>query len=613
MRSAQPHRRTHGTVHLGGGRYRFVVWAPGRRLELHLLAPVERWISMTADEWGYHTAHVDGVPPGALYRFRVDGVQERPDPASRFQPQGVHGPSAILDSAFTWTDGGWRGLALHQFVLYEIHVGTFTPEGTLDAAIAHLDGLAQLGVTAVELMPVAQFPGTRNWGYDGVFPYAVQDSYGGPVALKRFVDACHTRGLAVVLDVVYNHLGPEGNPLWGLAHHFTERYRTPWGAAMNFDGAGCDPARWFFIDSALGWIREFHVDGLRLDAVHAIVDVSAYPFLQELAEEVHAAGRDLDRDVVVIAESDRNDPRLIAAPPHGGYGLDGVWNDDFHHALHALLTGERQGYYQDFGALEQMARALDEGYVFAGQYSRFRERRHGASSRGMEPRKFVVFAQNHDQVGNRMLGERLSRLVSFEQLKLAVGIVLLSPNIPLLFMGEEYGETAPFLYFVSHSDAGLVEAVWRGRKEEFAAFRESGEPPDPKADATFRRSQLNRALLALPRHQALRELYRTLIALRRDLAGQGRADTKASSTEIHADEQVLMLRRDGGRALAAFNFSGRPALLTPQPAGGLWRKVLGSADERWHGPGCSAPETFAPDGHTSLVLQPASIVLYRLA
>ncbi len=482
-----PEQPSPGAVWLGDGRTRFRIWAPGfDHASVHLLFPRDMHLPMKKDAMGHHEAVAEGVAPGALYKIRLGDLPERPDPASRFQPQGSHGPSQVVDPSFPWTDGRWRGLPLESLVFYEMHVGTFTPEGTFEAAIRHLDGLVDLGVTAVELMPVAQFPGARNWGYDGTFPFAVQNTYGGPAGLQRFVNECHRRGLAVALDVVYNHLGHEGNYLWGMAPFFTDRYKTPWGSALNFDGPDSDEVREFFIQSALWWVRFFHVDALRLDAVHAIMDSSARPFLGELAERIRAAAGALGRQVHLIAGSDRNDPRLVRPAGVGGYGLDAVWNDDFHHALHVLLTGEREGYYRDFGRLDQLGRAISGGFVYTGQYSEYRRRRHGAPSDDLEPRRLVVFAQNHDQVGNRMLGERLAALVPFEKLKLAAGVVILSPNIPLLFMGEEYGETAPFQYFVDYSDQGLVEGTRRGRREEFAGFLRKGEPPDPQDEAAFR-------------------------------------------------------------------------------------------------------------------------------
>src|SRR6185503_2081252 len=399
-----------------------------------------------------------------------------------------------LDLRFDWQDQTWKGLPLPDYLIYELHVGTFTAEGTFDAAISYLDGLRELGITAIELMPVAQFPGNRNWGYDGVYPYAVQNSYGGPLALKRLVQACHERGLAAILDVVYNHLGREGNYLRELGHYFTDRYRTPWGDAVNFDGPHSDEVRRFFIENALYWITEFHFDALHLDAAHPIFEHSARPFLAELSEAVHRRGEELHRLVYLIPEISMNDVRLILPRQQGGCGCDAQWNDDFHHSLHTLLTGERTGYYQDFGRIEHLVKSLREGFVYTGQDSQYRQRRHGNSARAVPSRRFVICCQNHDQVGNRQLGERLSQLVSFEDLKLAAAVVLLSPCIPLLFMGEEYGETAPFLYFISHSDPDLIEAVRQGRRAEFAAFDWRGEVPDPQDEATFLSAKLRHEL-----------------------------------------------------------------------------------------------------------------------
>ena len=411
-----------------------------------------------------------------------------------FSLRGVHGPSEIIDPRFPWEDDSWNGLPLSKYLLYELHVGAFTPDGTFKAIIPYLDYLLNLGITAVEIMPVAQFPGSRNWGYDGVYPYAAQNSYGGPDALKRLINACHLRGMAVVLDVVYNHLGPEGNYLWDFGPYFTDKYKTPWGPAINLDGPFSDEVRKFFIENALHWVTDFHIDALRVDAVHGMLDFSARHFLEELADVVHEQGERLARRVYVMSEGDLNDSRIIRSRDVGGYGLDAQWNDDFHHALHALLTHERSGYYGDFGELRHMIKALRDGFVYSGEYSAYRKRRHGNQSADLPARRFVVFCQNHDQVGNCAMGARLTQLVTMEGLKLAAGTVLLSPFIPLLFMGEEYGETSPFPYFVSHSDQSLVEAVRKGRREEFKAFEWPGEPPDPQAESTFMSAKVDHSL-----------------------------------------------------------------------------------------------------------------------
>src|SRR5947208_6693749 len=453
---------------------------------------------------GYHQVTVEKLPRGARYKYRLATGKELPDPVSRYQPEGVHGPSEAVDPRFDWQDQHWLGLPIENYIIYELHAGTFTTEGTFEAAIRHLDDLVNIGITAVELMPVAQFPGTRNWGYDGVFPFAVQNSYGGPAGLKKLVNACHQRGLAAVLDVVYNHIGPEGNYLPQFGPYFTDRYKTPWGPALNFDDAYSDEVRHFFVSNALEWITEYHFDALRLDAVHAILDHSALNFLEELAERVHEQGTALNRRVYVIAESALNDTRIIRPSELGGYGLDAQWNDDFHHSLHTLLTKEHEGYYVDFGDFQHMAQAFSEGFVYSGHYSVNRGRRHGNSSRGVLSVKFVVFAQNHDQIGNRMLGERLSHLVSFEACKLASGLVLLSPFVPLLFMGDEYGEEAPFPFFVSFSDPALAAKVRGGRISDFASFEWAGRPPDPGDESTFESARLHHELASSGRHRLLR-------------------------------------------------------------------------------------------------------------
>jgi maltooligosyltrehalose trehalohydrolase len=539
-----------------GDRTEFSVWAPYReRVELHIVAPSEQRIAMTKNGDGYHEAVVE-CGEGTRYFFNVDGT-DRPDPASRMQPEGVHAVSEVVADNFVWTDREWRGIALDDSVVYELHVGTFTPEGTFEAIIPRLDALRELGITVVELMPIAQFPGTRNWGYDGTYIGAAQSSYGGPRGLKRLVDECHARGLAVALDVVYNHLGPEGNYLSEYGPYFTDRYKTPWGLALNFDGAQSDHVRWFFIHNALQWIDEFHVDALRVDAVHAILDHSAEPFLQDLTTAVRARGEELGRRVYAIAESNLNDPRVITPSERYGFGFDTQWSDDFHHALHTILTGEKDGYYEGFGRVGDLARVFTTGYLFTGQHSPYYGRKYGAHPRTSDGRKFVVSAQNHDQVGNRMHGERLSTLVPWDQLKVIAAATILSPFIPMLFMGEEYGEKAPFQYFTSHSDSDLIEAVRRGRIEEFDDFDWEGEPPDPHDEETFQRSKLRWESQHREEHRMIRTLYRELLRLRRETPALRTLDL--SNVETHADElhRVLLVRRD--TVLLAFNFGERTA------------------------------------------------------
>ncbi|NJD61693.1 MAG: malto-oligosyltrehalose trehalohydrolase [Deltaproteobacteria bacterium] len=606
-----------GASCLEGGRCRFLVYAPRvRNIEVRIVSPAERAVPLARDSFGYHHGVAENVFPGCLYLYRLDGKKERPDPASRCQPEGVHGPSRVVDpGAFRWSAPDWPGIPLETCIFHEIHVGTFTPEGTFDAVIPRLDSLKDLGITAVEVMPVAQFPGGRNWGYDGTYPFAAQNSYGGPQGLARLVDACHVRGMAVVLDVVYNHLGPEGNYLGDFGPYFTDRYKTPWGDAVNFDGPCSDEVRRYFIESALYWLSGLRIDALRIDAIHGILDFSACPFLAELADAVRALAARENRILHLIPESDLNDARAVSPKETGGYGLDAQWNDDFHHALHALLTGERQGYYRDFGSLEDLAKAHTEGFVYSGQYSEYRKRRHGGSSRAVPARRLVVFSQNHDQVGNRMDGERLSRLVSFDALKLAAGVVLLSPFLPLLFMGEEYGEEAPFPYFISHSDAALVEAVRSGRKEEFAAFRWEGEPRDPQDESTFLLAKPNPSLATRGRHRILRELHRELIRLRKEHPALSRLSKEDMEVTVCGREKALFVRRWNGpaQAAAAYHFGDSPVSLDVPLRPGKWKKLLDSADKRWGGDGGTIPAKLDVQEIASISLKPKSFILLSIA
>ena len=584
-----------GATLLGDGKVRFRVWAPkADTVSVKILSGKEiRTVPLGKEGDGYFSAIVSHLREGDRYFYVLDRKKERPDPASRFQPDGVHGPSQIVDpDGFPWTNHQWEGLPLAEYLIYELHVGTFTGEGTFEAVIPKLDYLKDLGITAVELMPVAQFPGERNWGYDGVYPFAPQNSYGGPTGLKKLVDACHGKGLAVILDVVYNHLGPEGNYLHDYGHYFTDRYRTPWGDAVNFDGPYSDEVRRFFIDNALYWVCEYHIDALRLDAVHGIYDFSARHFLEELAADVHRVANELGREIFVIAESDLNDVRLINPTGKGGYGLDAQWNDDFHHALHTLLTCENDGYYQDFGGTGRLAKSLRERYVYSGEYSRYRSRRHGNSAAGRPAHQFVVCAQNHDQVGNRMLGDRLPVLVPFESLKLAAGAVLLSPYMPLLFMGEEYGEEAPFLYFVSHSDPDLIEAVRKGRKEEFAAFVSSADPPDTESVETFLRSKLDPEKKKVGDHAVLLRLYKELIGMRKTIPALAVGGMNHLFVSSREEERLLWMERWKGesRTMCLFNFNERDMTLPFPGTGDKWLKLLDSAEHTWNGPGALLPE-----------------------
>lgn len=609
-----PRRLTLGAIPGGSGRCAFRVWAPkAQTVEVCLVAPTRRIVPMEKNGHGYHVAVADDVPPGSDYVYRLDGRAERPDPCSRWQPRGVHGPSRVADTVFEWTDGSWFGPPLRDYILYELHVGAFSEEGTFDGVAAHLPELKALGVSAIELMPVAQFPGARNWGYDGVFPFAVQDSYGGPAGLKRLVNAAHAHGLAVVLDVVYNHLGPEGNCLGEFAPYFTNRYQTPWGSALNFDGPHSDEVRRYFIENALYWQTEFHIDALRLDAVHAIRDFSAVPFLEDLAQACHRQSEALNRRFHVIAESDLNMARHCLPRALGGCGLDAQWSDDFHHCLHVLLTGERSGYYADFGGVRLLAKVFREGYAYTGEHSAFRGHRHGSDPRDLGVKQFVVCAQNHDQTGNRMLGERLGVLVDFESQKLAAASVLLSPFIPLLFMGQEYGETAPFQYFVSHGDPALIDAVRKGRHEEFAAFAWRGEVPDPQDEQTFLRSKLDRRLLKDGRHRQLRAFHAELIRLRKTLEPLGHAEK--GTTDVVEFEQkdalAICYRNEAGEVALLLNFSEHESEVTLTLAGKRWEVLLNSAAPQWGGPGPGRPADFTTDGSLASTLPARSAVVLR--
>ncbi len=581
------------------GRTEFCVWAPfAEQVDAHLLENRSHLALARSGE--YFTAIVDSDLTGCRFRYRIDGGDEYPDPASRWQPDGVHGPSAILPQIFEWSDHAWHGLDLKDYIFYELHVGTFSVKGTFDGVKERLEELRDLGITAIELMPVVEFPGSRNWGYDGVYPFAVHHAYGGAVELKRLIDACHGFGMAVVLDVVYNHLGPEGNYLGKFGPYFTDRYRTPWGPAINFDGEHSDHVVRYFVENAIQWLDEFHVDALRLDAIHGIIDQSAQPFLACLSEAVDHLAERQGRKIYLIAESDLNDTRVLRTRSEGGYGLHAQWNDDFHHALHAVQTGERDGYYQDFGSVADLAKSFHEGFVYEGQYSKFRKQRHGNSSAAVPASSLVVCSQNHDQVGNRMRGGRSPSLLSFEALKLSAAVVLLSPFLPLIFMGEEFAEKNPFLYFTSHGDAELAEAVRKGRRAEFAAFASQGEAPDPQAEATFHSCRIHALGQFTPEQKTMRRFYRELIALRRKLANLLDCEKKSAVAFSSESPRFLAVKRGQGadEVFLLFNFEKDP--VSP-PASLLHREMrclLDSADVGWGGPGASfqdmiKPETFA--------------------
>lgn len=594
----------------------FTLWAPlVGEVAVHLVDPQDKVVPLEKDERGYWQGSIADIKPGSLYYYQLDGETDRPDPAANSLPQGVHGASEIVDhSSFKWNDHQWQGVPLEQMVIYELHVGTFTEEGTFESMIPRLSELRELGVNTIEIMPVAQFPGSRNWGYDGVFPYAVQNSYGGVNGLKKLVDACHQQGMSVILDVVYNHLGPEGNYLWGYGTYFTEKYKTPWGSAVNFDDSYSDGVRHYFVQNVLYWLGNYHLDGLRLDAVHAIYDFGAKHILAEMAEAVTQLEQKKNRQFYLIAESDLNDPRIIRSQEVGGYGIDAQWSDDFHHALHTVLTGENNGYYEDFGSLEQLAKVYRQGFVYTWDYSPHRHRYHGEDPKDCASSQFVVCSQNHDQIGNRMLGDRLSTLISFEALKLTAAALLLSPYIPMLFMGEEYGETAPFLYFVSHGDSDLIEAVRKGRKAEFAAFHEIGgqEAPDPQAEETFKKSQLNWEKRKTGEHQKLWLFHQKLLQMRRDIPALRNLDRNQLEATVLEPEKVLCIQRhhQDSQILCWLNFGSETVKITENIPSGTWEKILDSSESTWGGTGSQLPEKLDETSHSSININPYSVVVY---
>ncbi|MCK4910614.1 MAG: malto-oligosyltrehalose trehalohydrolase [Thermodesulfovibrionales bacterium] len=608
---------------LPDGSTRFLVWAPKRHsVSLVITGTHEKTVPMQKTREGWFECVTLKAPAGTRYLFELDTDERRPDPASRSQPEGVHGPSEVVDHcAFKWGDINWKNLLLEDYIFYELHVGTFTPEGTFDAIIPHLPYLKDLGLTAVELMPVAQFPGTRNWGYDCTYIYAAQNSYGGPEGLKRLVDAMHREGLAVVLDVVYNHLGPEGNYLDSYGPYFTDRYQTPWGDAIDFDGPDSRGVRDYFISNALAWARDFHIDALRLDAIHGIFDNSSKHILKEMAEVVRS-----ETGMYLIAESDLNDPRVVESSKDGGHGLHAQWNDDFHHALHTLLTNENTGYYMDFGHTSHLAKALREGFVYSGQHSAFRGKSHGGSTAHIDPWRMVVFSQNHDQVGNRAQGDRLTASLSPVELRLAASLVVLSPSLPLIFMGEEYAEKNPFQYFVDHGDADLLEAVRNGRRNEFQldgtgiSIPETPDPPDPADEETFTRSRLDHSLRKGGRHSPHKEMlefYRAVIALRGGLPALRK--TPRNTVKVYELEVkktlVMTVSHAGQRLLYLINLSRHAQSITipaeamgqPQPQDKQQASLLLDSSQGLKGSG-KISVTIRED----MEIEPSSIMIFEL-
>ena len=587
----------------------FVVWAPFRHLvTLHILTPSEQRFPMHRDETGYWRIVLRDMPVGTQYLYQLDNTLERPDPASRSQPNGVHQPSAVVDFKHQ-DETGWQGIPLTDYIIYELHIGTFTPSGTFAEAITKIPHLKALGITAVEIMPVAQCSGERNWGYDGVYPYAVQHNYGGIHAFKTFITACHTAGIAVILDVVYNHLGPEGNYFHDYAPYFSDQYVTPWGKAINYDNAYCDEVRNFFIENALYWFRSIGVDALRLDAIDTIHDEGANHFLKALKEHVINLSDELGRPCFLIAESDLNDPKIIRPLDQYGYGIDAQWCDDFHRTLHVTLTGERMGVYADYTGVPDLIKSYQENYVNTGQYSPYRKRKHGTTNQGLPAEKFVVFSQNHDMTGNRIYGERLCHLVSFSAAKIAAAAVLLSPYIPLLFMGEEYAEQNPFLYFIDHSDDWLIEAVRAGRKRAYQELEWiwQTEPPDPQDEQTFVKSKLNWALLNEQQHATMFKFYQTLIELRKTVKALRTVTREQFICEPLADQVIGVQRNyEDSHIYLIINLTKIPFT---RALSGKWTKLLDSAEEQWLGQGTTVPQHLENAKEFTLIAE--SIVLFQ--
>ncbi len=547
----------------------FSVWAP----KAHTVAVRVDSAAHTLrqDAHGWWKGQAEEANPGAEYSFEIDGAEPIPDPRSCFQPHGIHGPSQLIDNAeFEWTDAHWQAKPLASAIVYELHIGTFTPEGTFLSAIDRLPHLVNLGVTHLEIMPVNEFSGSYGWGYDGVDLYAPHHAYGGPEDLKRLVDACHRYGLAVVLDVVYNHFGPTGNYLNRFGPYFTEAYHTPWGAAVNLDHQGSHEVRRFLLDNALMWLRDYHFDGLRLDAVHAFYDRSAIHFLEHLSAEVDALSAHLGRYLVLIAESDLNDPRIVTPREAGGLGIAAQWSDDFHHALHTVLTGEKKGYYQDFGSLAQLAKALQKAFVYDGIRSPHRDRIHGRPVVGLSGHHFLAYTQNHDQIGNRARGERLSHLVTLGRSKIAAALVLTSAFIPMLFQGEEFGASCPFQYFTHHDDGDLARNVSEGRRSEFEAFGWKPEDvPDPQDPETFQRSKLRWDEVATEPHASLFEWHKSLISLRRKYSCL--TDGLMEEVDVRFDETACWIAVHRGAIAIVCNLAREPQGI---PLAGEWQAVL---------------------------------------
>lgn len=594
--------------------WQFKVWAPEKtEMVLHIVKPFDRELPMNKNEKGYFFVDVETSEKDLQYFFKPGKEKDFPDPASQFQPEGVHGPSQTIDhSLYKWNDSNWKGIPLKECIIYELHVGVFTPEGNFEAIIDRLDDLVDTGINAIEIMPVAQFPGNRNWGYDGAFLYAVQNSYGGPQGLKKLVDACHQKGIAVIIDVVYNHLGPEGNYFSEFGPYFNHKYHTPWGDAINFDDAWSDGVRDYFSDNVIYWFENFHIDALRCDAIHAMFDNGAVHFWQLTHEKVKKLEEKTGRQFHLIAESDLNDPKVVKLPKQGGFGFDAQWLDDFHHAMYTLINpAEKQRYY-DFGSMEQFVKAYNDGFVHSGEWVKFRKKKYGASSAGIAGDKFIVFNQNHDQVGNRADGKRLNMLIDFERVKLAAAAILLAPYVPMLFMGEEYADESPFFYFVSHSDKELIKAVQEGRKKEFAEFGFGDDVADPQHEHTFIQSKLQWNKRNQGHHKIMLEWYKELIHLRKKSPPLKEFEKRNLHAEAIGEKAFALFRHTATMEesiVCLFNFSEEKVEYNHEGKE-FGNKILDSKEHRWMKN--SSDNVSQIKSKDSITLMPLSVVVFTL-
>ncbi|HUR10340.1 MAG TPA: malto-oligosyltrehalose trehalohydrolase [Flavitalea sp.] len=570
-------------VNFNAGDAEIRVWSP-LSSSVDIVLRNDRKIPMQKADMGYWYATTNEITPGSFYKISIDGKDPLPDPASLSQPEDVHSWSSAVDvNDFNWTDNSWKNVPQEQYIIYELHTGTFTPSHKFSGIIDKLDHLKELGITAIEVMPVAQFPGDRNWGYDGVFPFAVQHSYGGARGLQELVNKCHQKGIAVILDVIYNHIGPEGNYLANFGPYFTQKYQTPWGKALNFDDAWCDGVRDYFIENALMWFRDFHIDALRMDAVHAIKDFGSTHIIKEIRQHTDVLAKNIGRNFYLIAELDLNDPVFINPYEKCGYGADAQWVDEFHHALRVASGQPRDGYYSDFDGVGDLAKSFTDAYVYDGQFSQHRKKLFGKKTYN-SGHQFIVFSQNHDQIGNRMLGERSSQLVSFEMCKLMAAAVFISPYLPMLFMGEEWAESNPFLFFISHTDKELAAIVNKGRKEEFSYFNWQGEPPDPRLENTFTSSMLQWELLEKAPHNTMMNYYKELIALRKRLPALRNTDRTSINAEANEEKKMIIVERwtDEQHITCVLNFSDTEHDLEFDKKSGA-KKMFDSSAEEWGG------------------------------